>query len=555
MTVIGNGTGTGAEWWRGAVIYQIYPRSFRDASGDGLGDLAGITETLDYVADLGVEAIWISPFYKSPMRDFGYDIADHRAVDPLFGTLDDFRRLLGKAHDLNLKVLVDLVLSHTSDEHPWFAESRQSRDNPKADWYVWADPKADGTAPNNWLSVFGGVAWSWEPRRRQYYLHNFLAAQPDLNLHNTAVQDQLLSDAAFWLDLGVDGFRLDAVNFCTHDPALRDNPPLQPGERPTDGVHLDNPYAYQRHLYDKTQPETLTVLKRLRALTDRYDGRATMGEVSGDNSLAIAADYTKGGDRLNMAYTFNLLTPAFSAAHLRAVIEEMEAGIGDGWPCWAFSNHDVVRAVSRWSSDGDGGDDFARLLMALLLSLRGSICLYQGEELGLREAEVPFERLQDPYGKAFWPEFKGRDGCRTPMPWRAADDHAGFSAAEPWLPIDPRHLERAVDRQDHVPGSLLNAYRGFLAWRRHQPALRWGSLRFADLDEPLLAFERRHAGQQLLALFNCSPEAQSARLTAWPGLAALDGHGFAASLENARLQVPRYGVFFGTIQQASGNGD
>ncbi|NIA68078.1 alpha-glucosidase [Pelagibius litoralis] len=548
------------DWWRGAVVYQIYPRSFYDASGDGLGDLAGITEKLDYVAGLGVDAVWISPFYKSPMRDFGYDVADYRTVDPIFGTLDDFQHLLQRAHDLNLKVLIDLVLSHTSDEHPWFVESRQDRDNPKADWYVWADPKADGTPPNNWLSIFGGVAWAWEPRRRQYYLHNFLTCQPDLNLHNEEVQDQMLSEAAFWLDMGVDGFRLDAVNFCSHDQQLRDNPPLKPGERPTDGVPLDNPYAYQRHLYDKTQPETLVFLKRLRALTDRYGERATMGEVSGDDSLTIAADYTRGGNRLNMAYTFNLLTPEFSADHLRRVVEEMEAVVGDGWPCWAFSNHDVIRAVSRWGAGADGADDeFARLLMALLLSLRGTACIYQGEELGLPEAEVPFERLQDPYGKTFWPEFKGRDGCRTPMPWQGAAGHAGFSSAEPWLPVDAGHLERAVDHQDHMPGSLLNAYRGFLQWRRQQPALRNGALHFIETQGPLLAFERRGPEQSLLAVFNCGAEAQSLKLDDHHGLAPLDGHGFTATLENGRLRLPRFGVFFGALdepqQKTSGIGN
>ncbi|WP_299399738.1 alpha-glucosidase family protein [Pelagibius sp.] len=542
--------GGDAEWWRGAVIYQIYPRSFYDASGDGLGDLAGITEKLNHIASLGVDAIWVSPFYKSPMRDFGYDVADYRAVDPLFGTLDDFQQLLGRAHGLGLKVLIDLVLSHTSDEHPWFLESRQSRDNPRAEWYVWADPKPDGTVPNNWLSIFGGSAWAWEPRRRQYYLHNFLTCQPDLNLHSMAVQDQLLSEAAFWLDLGVDGFRLDAVNFCSHDRQLRDNPPLKPGERPTDGVQLDNPYAYQRHLYDKTQPETIDFLKRLRALTDRYEARTTMGEVSGDDSLRIAADYTSGGDRLNMAYTFNLLTSDFSAAHLRDVVAEMESVAGDGWPCWAFSNHDVIRAPSRWAQNADGSaeqaedNDFARLLMALLLSLRGSVCLYQGEELGLVEAEVPFERLQDPYGKAFWPEFKGRDGCRTPMPWNGSADHAGFSTAEPWLPVDPRHLERAVDRQDHVPGSLLNAYRAFLRWRRRQPALRWGTLRFLETEDPLLAFYRRCPEQQVFAAFNLGGKPASLALAEPGGITPLDGHGFTASWENGRLTLPRYGAFF-----------
>ncbi len=537
-----------AEWWRGAVIYQIYPRSFCDANGDGLGDLDGITQKLDYVASLGVDAIWISPFYKSPMRDFGYDVSDYRDVDPIFGSLEDFRRLLQRAHDLDLKVMIDLVLSHTSDEHPWFIESRQDCSNAKADWYVWADAKPDGTPPNNWLSVFGGVAWAWEPRRRQYYLHNFLDCQPDLNLHNRVVQDQLLAEAAFWLDLGVDGFRLDAVNFCTHDPLLRDNPSLGPDERPTDGVRPDNPYAYQRHVYDKSRPETLDFLKRLRRLTDKYGERATVGEISGDDSMVVAGDYTRGNDRLNMAYTFNLLTPAFSADHLRQVITAMEAAVHDGWPCWAFSNHDVDRAVTRWGEAGN--DDFARLLMALLLSLRGSACLYQGEELGLPEAEVPFAQMQDPYGKSFWPEFKGRDGCRTPMPWQAEAGHAGFSTAEPWLPIGGGHAERAVDRQAADPGSLLHAYRRFLSWRRRRPSLRWGSLRMVATEAPLLAFERSVPEERVLGLFNCSPDPQSVDLSRWPGVTPLEDCGFASAVAGTALQLTRYGVFFGLIGAA-----
>ena len=371
------------------------------------------------------------------------------------------------------------------------------------------------------------------------------------------MQDQLLSVAAFWLDMGVDGFRLDAVNFCTHDPALRDNPPLKPGERPTDGVSPDNPYAYQRHLYDKTQPETPLFLKRLRRLTDSYAGRATVGEISGDDSLLIAGEYTRGDDCLNMAYTFNLLTPDFSAEHLRQVVGAMEAAVQDGWPCWAFSNHDVTRVVSRWGTGADGADDadFARLLMALLLSLRGSVCLYQGEELGLPEAEVPYEQLQDPYGKAFWPEFKGRDGCRTPMPWQGGDVHGGFSATTPWLPVDPRHLARAVDRQEGEAGSLLKAYRGFLAWRRRQPALCRGSVKIFDTGEPLVVLARESAEQRLLCVFNCGGAAQRLALAPWPGITAIDDGAVASTAqgtvqaggEGAVLHLPRFGVFFGSL--------
>ncbi len=280
-------------WWRGAVIYQIYPRSYLDANGDGVGDLPGIIERLDHIAALGVDAIWISPFFKSPMADFGYDIADYRDVDPLFGSLDDFDRLLAKAHGLGLKVMIDQVLSHTSIEHAWVRESRQDRSNPKADWYVWADPREDGTPPNNWLSLFGGGAWQWEPRREQYYLHNFLVDQPDLNFHHPDVQQATLDNVRFWLDRGVDGFRLDAINFCFHDAQLRDNPPKPADKRVGRGFSPDNPYAYQYHYYNNTQPENLPFLERLRALLDEYPGAVSLGEISSEDSLATTAEYTR----------------------------------------------------------------------------------------------------------------------------------------------------------------------------------------------------------------------------------------------------------------------
>ena len=402
-------------WWRGAVIYEIYPRSFSDSNADGIGDLQGIIDRLDYVADLGVDAIWIAPFFKSPMADFGYDVADYRSVDPMFGSMDDFDRLLARAHSLGLRVIIDQVLSHTSNEHAWFRESRASRDNPKADWYVWADPKQDGTPPNNWLSIFGGVAWRWEPRRRQYYLHNFLSSQPDLNFHNPQVRRAVLDNLRFWLDKGVDGLRLDAINFCFHDPLLRDNPPKPVEQRIARAFSPENPYAYQYHHHDNTRPENLQFLNELRALLDDYPGTAALGEVSSEDSLATMAEYTSG-DRLHMAYSFELLSDDSSAAHIRATVATLEDRMSEGWPCWALSNHDVRRVVTRWGG-ARPSRALAIQLLAMLCSLRGSVCLYQGEELGLPEAELPFHALRDPYGIAFWPNFKGRDGCRTPMPW------------------------------------------------------------------------------------------------------------------------------------------
>ena len=529
-------------WWRSAVIYQIYPRSFMDTDGNGVGDLPGIVDKLDYIASLGVDAVWISPFFKSPMADFGYDIADYRDVDPLFGKLEDFDRLLAKAHGLGIKVMIDQVLSHCSVEHEWFKESRESRDNPKADWYVWADAQADGTPPNNWMSLFGGVAWRWEPRRGQYYLHNFLSSQPDLNFHNPAVQQATLDNVRFWLDKGVDGLRLDAINFCFHDALLRDNPPKPPEKRVGRGFSPDNPYAFQYHHHNNTQPENLVFLEDLRRLLDQYPEATTLGEISSEDSLATMGEYVNDR-RLHMGYSFELLTDDFSAAYIRGTVENLESKMADGWPCWAISNHDVQRAVTRWGGAA-ASDTFARQLIALVCSLRGSVCLYQGEELGLGEAEVPYEALQDPYGKTFWPNFKGRDGCRTPMPW---DDsaQAGFTSGKPWLPIADAHRAKAVGLQDHDPASTLNATRRFLRWRKTLPALQWGDIAFLEAPEPVLAFTRTLEEQRVLAVFNLS--AQAVRWTLPPDLQvrAMDEHGLpSGEAANGELMLPAHGVFY-----------
>lgn len=493
-------TKTASDWWRGGVIYQIYPRSFQDSNGDGIGDLRGITQRLDYIAGLGVDAIWISPFFKSPMKDFGYDVSDYRAIDPMFGTMEDFQTLLDRAHGLGLRVMIDLVLSHTSDQHPWFVESRSNRENPKADWYVWADPKPDGTPPNNWLSIFGGSAWQWDTRRQQYYLHNFLTSQPDLNFHNPDVQDALLDVARFWLDMGVDGFRLDTINFYFHDAQLRDNPALPLDQRNATIAPMVNPYNHQDHLYSKSQPENIAFLERLRALTDQYDGRACLGEVGdAQRGLEIMGEYTRGDKRMHMCYAFEFLEKRrLTAEYTKHVFDQLLSKAGDAWPCWAFSNHDVQRHASRWDLDEAGIRQHAVLMMCL----RGSACLYQGEELGLPEADVPFEHLQDPYGIEFWPEYKGRDGCRTPMVWAAQDEQSGFTTGAPWLPVSTAQAERAVDRMDADPQSVLNHYRRAIALRHEYPALMSGTQ--SDMREtgPILSFLREDDSQQVFCAFN-----------------------------------------------------
>lgn len=535
------------DWWRGAVIYQIYPRSFADSNGDGIGDLPGITARLPYVAALGVDAIWISPFFKSPMRDFGYDVSDFRAVDPIFGTLDDFDALLARAHTLGLRVLIDQVLSHTSDEHAWFRESRASRDNAKADWYVWADPQPDGTPPNNWLSVFGGSAWQWDARRRQYYLHNFLASQPDLNLHHPQVQVQLLEEVRFWLARGVDGFRFDAVNFYFHDALLRSNPPWGDRARTDASTPDGNPYGRQQHLYDKSRPENLAFLQRLRSLMDEFPGTTSVGEIGDDDALTLMASYTAGRERLHMAYTSGLVTEGLVPAQVRGVVETLEARIASGWPCWSVGNHDASRVLSRVSPNC-ASPRLAVLVTALLLSLRGSACLYQGEELGLPEADVPLERLRDPYGVAFWPEYKGRDGCRTPLPWHQNAPHAGFSTVEPWLPVSAHHLALSVDRQLADAASCLHATRRFLIWRRQHEALKRGSIRFLDAPDGCLLFLRTWRGSHQLAAFNLTEVEQRWEPPANLAMAALEGHGLGGWLDGHSVVLPGHCAFFGTAQ-------
>jgi alpha-glucosidase len=485
------------EWWRGAVIYQIYPRSFADANGDGIGDLPGITARLDHVASLGVDAIWISPFFTSPMKDFGYDVADYRAVDPIFGSLADFDVLITRAHALGLKVLIDQVYAHTSDQHAWFAESRTTRENPRADWYVWADPKADGTPPNNWQSVFGGPAWTWDARRGQYFMHNFLSSQPQLNVHNPAVQDALIDVARFWLDRGVDGFRIDAINFAMFDPALADNPPAPPSNRPR-----SRPADFQIAKNNMSHPDIPGFLERLRGMIDHYPGRFTVAEVGGDHAEREMKAFTQGPARLNSAYGFNFLyAPDLTPALVRETIDQWPDAPDMGWPSWAFENHDAPRAVSRWCAPEDAAG-FARMKMLLLMCLRGNVFLYYGEELGLDQVEIGFDDLRDPEAIANWPMTLSRDGARTPMPWARDEVGAGFTTGKPWLPLGVTNRARAVDVQQADPDSLLNLTRRLIAFRADSAALSIGTMRVIEASEMLLAFERGAAGERLLCVFN-----------------------------------------------------
>jgi alpha-glucosidase len=524
------------DWWRGATIYQIYPRSFADSNGDGIGDLPGITARLDHVARLGVDGIWLSPFFTSPMRDFGYDVSDYRAVDPMFGTLGDLDALVARAHALGLKVIIDQVWSHTAMEHPWFQASRQSRDNPQADWYVWADAKPDGSPPSNWQSWMGGPTWTWEPRRGQYHLHNFLPQMPDLNLHNADVQGAILDVGRFWLDRGVDGFRLDTANYYCHDRRLTDNPPQPPDQRG------DTPAAMQQHLHDVCQPETLLFLERVRELLNGYGACMAVAEIGSADNLVRMIEYTAGIGRLHTAYSFLLLGAQPTAAQLADMMAAWQTGGAvSAWPSWALSNHDAPRVATRWAQ---GEPARAKQLVLLLACLRGTLFLYQGEELGLTQSELAFEHLQDPLGKAHWPRHPGRDGCRTPMPWQADAPCAGFTCGSPWLPADPAHRALAVDRQEADAGSPLHLTREVLAWRRQHPALRLGRFEPLRAEGELLVVKRQHEGDAVLAAFNLGPQPQAFDL---PEPLLAEGEALAvngAAFEGRRLRLPPGSALF-----------
>lgn len=488
-------------WWRGAAIYQIYPRSFSDSNGDGIGDLPGITSRLEHVASLDVDAIWLSPFFASPMKDFGYDVSDYCDVDPIFGTLADFDALIAKAHALGLRVTIDQVYSHTSDAHAWFTESRSDRSNPKTDWYVWADAKNDGSPPSNWQSVFGGPAWTWDARRRQYYMHNFLTSQPQLNVHNPEVQNALLNVARFWLDRGVDGFRIDALNFAMHDPALTDNPPA-----PLTNRQPTRSFDFQKQMHNQSHADIPSFIEKIRAVMDEYEGTFTVAEVGGNHAEREMKLYTVGNNRLNSAYGFNFLyADALTPALVREALEEWPDTPGTGWPSWAFENHDAPRAVSRWIKP-QHAHSFAEMKMLLLICLRGNIFIYQGEELGLTQVSLPLELVQDPEAIANWPLTLSRDGARTPIPWDSNAPQLGFTGGTPWLPFGEDHQDLAVDIQNRSDHSILALTRRLLRFRKAHPALSLGSITVIEASNDILAFERKHGDEHLLCVFNFGQE-------------------------------------------------
>lgn len=493
----------GAPWWRGAVVYQVYVRSFSDGNGDGQGDFAGLLSKLDYIATLGVDAIWLSPIHPSPNRDWGYDVADYENVHHDYGTLADFRTLVDAAHARGLKIILDEVLCHTSDEHAWFGESMREPKGAKSDWYVWADPRLDGTAPNNWLSAFGGPAWAYQPARRQYYHHKFLRQQPKLNWHNGAAKRAALDVLDLWLTRGADGFRLDVANAYLHDATLRDNPPVPMAERTRyDWSHAPN---LQKHLHDSNLVENRVSLDEIRREVEKHADRFVFGEFSEEFERSGA--FLPPDKGLHAGYTFAFLIETKRESGFVRRYFDMLAKHPLHWPCMSFSNHDVTRTVTRFGGGPDGNPALAKLMLALLFSLKGTVLLYQGEELGLPEADLRRDQLKDPVGDLYYPVAKGRDGCRTPMPWDANAPQLGFTTGNPWLPLSPTHKPLAVSRQQGDAHSTLNYARAFLAARKKSAALRLGEIEFLDTKEPVLAFTRTLGGEKIVCVFNMADRA------------------------------------------------
>ena len=517
-------------WWQNGVVYQIYPRSFADSNGDGVGDLNGIRQRLDHLVELGVDAIWLSPIFPSPQVDFGYDVSDYRAIDPLFGSLEDFDNLLAEAHQRGIRIILDLVLNHTSSQHPWFLESRRSRDNPKRDWYLWRDAKPNGRPPNNWASVFGGGGWCWVDERRQYYFHMFYPQQPDLNWRNPQVRSEMLSLFNYWCDRGVDGFRLDVFNAYMKHADLLDNPPRL-------GLRV---WDRQRHVYDVDQPEMLPVLEDIRRILDAYPDRYAVGETfmgGGD----LVGEYIRPG-RLHGEFDFTLLRAPWNAARfMQAILRWEHLNGSECWPTQVLNNHDNPRSATRYRCGGR--DERLKLAAGILLTLRGTPFLYYGEEIGMRDLSITRAEVQDPIGKRYWPFHRGRDGCRSPMQWDASQN-AGFSSSQPWLRVHPDFPSRNLEVQRADPNSLYHFYRQLIALRRQLPALRRGMFQPVTYSpRRLLAYLRQTSDETLLVVVNFCR--QRINLVLGPELSRC---GWELLLSNCRASLP--GRQFATLEVA-----
>ncbi|SEJ44933.1 alpha-amylase family glycosyl hydrolase [Paraburkholderia diazotrophica] len=478
-------------WWQRGVIYQIYPRSFQDSNGDGIGDLRGIDARLDYLVSLGVDAVWISPIYPSPMADFGYDVADYCNIDPMFGTLTDFKQLVDHAHRLGLKVLLDFVPNHSSDRHPWFEESRSSRDNPKRDWYLWRDPAPDGGPPNNWLSRMGGSAWEWDEHTRQYYYHAFLREQPDLNWRNQQVRRAMNDVLRFWLDRGVDGFRVDVLWLLIKDAQFRDNP-LNPAYGPGAPDH-----HRLLQTYTEDQPEVHEIVRSMRATLSEYGERVLIGEIYLPVPQLVKY-YGTNGDGADMPFNFQLLSAAWNAGEIARMIRDYDSALPEhAWPNWVLGNHDNPRVASRV------GTAQARVAAVLLLTLRGTPTLYYGDEIGMTDGAIGPDEIQDPAERRQPGIGQGRDPERTPMQWDSSLPNAAFTSGKPWLPIA---TTTSVRDQDSDASSVLSLYRRLLILRRNNAALVQGTIEHVAANGDVLTYERRYHDQRLFIALNMGVE-------------------------------------------------
>ena len=499
-------------WWESGVIYQIYPRSFKDSDGDGVGDLAGIVSRLDYIVTLGVDAIWLSPIFPSPMADFGYDVADYCDIEPVFGNLDAFDQLLAAVHARDLKLILDFVPNHSSDRHAWFEASRSSRDDPKRDWYIWRDAAQGGGPPNNWISDFGGSAWTWDDVTGQYYLHAFLKEQPDLNWRNPNLRAAMMDVLRFWMDRGVDGFRIDVLWHIVKADGLPDNP-LNPDWTP---ARNERDRVIQR--YSTDQPETHTIAAEMRALADSYGDRVLIGEIFLPNDRHARWYGTRERPEVHLPFNFQLIENNWNAETLARVIADYEASLPDfGWPNWVLGSHDAPRIAARI------GEAQARVAAVLLLTLRGTPTLYQGDEIGIGKVDISADRIRDPQHFRQPTLDIGRDRSRTPMPWDASA-HAGFSTCEPWLPLNADWRTRNVEAQGADEGALLSLYCRLIALRRSYPALSVGRIKFLDMLPGVLAYERIQDDQRLTILLNLTSNIVSYPWHGMPLLSTLDGH-------------------------------
>ncbi len=502
-----------APWWQTGVVYQIYPRSFQDSDGDGVGDLRGIIRRLPYVAELGADAIWISPIFVSPMADFGYDIADYTGIDPLFGTLEDFNELLATAHGHGLKVILDLVPNHTSDRHPWFIASRASRENPKRDWYIWREPAPDGGPPNNWLSEFGGRAWEYDAATAQYYYHAFLSQQPDLNWRNAELRAAMYDVMRFWLRRGVDGFRVDVIWHLIKDDRFSDNP-TNPDFRPG-----DPPHQAVVPLYTADRPEVHEIIAEMRRVVNEFPERVLIGEIYLPVERLVAY-YGRDLSGLHLPFNFALLSAPWQARRLAKLIDEYEAALpAGGWPNWVLGNHDRPRIASRV------GHDQARIAAMLLLTLRGTPTIYYGDEIGMEQVPISPHDVRDPFELRVPGQGLGRDGCRTPMQWNGAP-FAGFSSAKPWLPLAQNYVVENVAEQQRDPCSMLRFYRRLIGLRKSRPVLQSGSYRPVAATGDLLLYLREFEHERILVALNLGAEPAAVTLSSeMAGHVLLSTHG------------------------------